>query len=204
MIGAMALPVIEEKRRQGSIESPKVMGKGAGGNGGNVFFAVRVIKEREKGGKQIKELILYMGEGMGGGIEKMVMGSLEVGVGGGGDHPVKGFGFEKGNLMILIGAKGKFPRFGEADAVIVKECQKFPDIVGIPMGVDFDDILACERVRGLKIEKKTFVERVAVLDRHGTINFPVFKWVRKVGKKEADPVREICSRKPKDSYRLGN
>jgi hypothetical protein len=79
---------------------------------------------------------------------------------------MKGFGLEKGDLAVMVGPKGKFARLGKANAALLNLGKNKAQVVGISMGVDFDDILPGQGVRGGKKQKENLINRTP-LNREG-------------------------------------
>jgi hypothetical protein len=106
---------------------------------------------------------------------------------------VQGFRLEKGNLFVLVGPKRKFPGSGGTDSRLVEKGKDVADIVGVPVGVDFDDILPREGMGRLEIKEETFVQGETLDHRMRPVNPPVFKGFGKIRKQVSEKVRKTVS-----------
>ena len=71
--------------------------------------------------------------------------------------------------------------------------EKPADIVGVSVGVDFDDILPREGMGSLEIKEETFVEGETLVHRMRPVNPPGFKRFRKIRKQVSEKVRKTVS-----------
>jgi hypothetical protein len=106
---------------------------------------------------------------------------------------VQGFRLEKGNFFVLVGPKRKFPGSGGTDSRLVEKGKELPDIVGVPVGVDFDDVLPREGLGGLEIKEEAFVQGETLVHRMRPVYPPVFKCFRKIRKQVSEKVRKTVS-----------
>ena len=117
---------------------------------------------------------------------------------------MKGFRLEKRDFIVLVGTEGKLPWFGGPDSQFPQNGKKVPHIVGISVGMDFDDVLPSEGMGSLKKQEKAFVEGGIPEYRSRPVDPPVFKRAGKVREDRPEKVWKIFSGETKNPHGLGN